>query len=452
MAKITDRSSLNVGTELLIDEVARTFELSETGAGNNLTATDGVTIQALYSKLVDLWATSTYQDSPFPMNALDALSGQYQIGIDAGGNSNGWAPLNDFTRQVMRDGGWEEYNDAGTLLRVYAGVVGLGSISGGSQPYYQITSTSAPVDFTFTDQVNEGIQVFGNADNGSFDNRTFFKGFVREQGKIFADSVLADTGKTDTGAFIVNLLLSNQDDLKITETDANIATNAPYTGINVEYFATSQNRLVGGTNYPYQVIIEGNGATLEEIYEKIQYLLRQNSDIDNGTGGVIGQTADALLAFVGETLVTATGVYVDNIQQADSNRIEFTDENGIVRTNPFTAAGVLNFNDIMVGAESSYRLMYTSPAGADNNYGESGAITVQDSSGSDITGVITSGSIGFDFDYDGDSFGGTAGTDKGVTLIGIRPNASKFAVATGTLTRSKALTLSLVAERDRAYI
>jgi hypothetical protein len=210
--------------------------------------------------------------------------------------------------------------------------------------------------------------------------------------------------------------------------------------------------LVGGTNYPYQVIIEGNGATLEEIYEKIQYLLRQNSDIDNGTGSVNGQTADALLAFVGETLVTATGVYVDNIQQADSNRIEFTDENGIVRTNPFTAAGVLNFNDIMVGAESSYRLMYTSPAGVDNNYGESGAITVQDSSGSDITGVITSGSIGFDFDYDGDSFGGTAGTDKGVTLIGIRPNASKFAVATGTLTRSKALTLSLVAERDRAYI
>jgi len=451
MAKITDRSSLIVGAELLIDEAARTFELTEAGT-SALVATDGVTIQALYSKFVDLWATSTYQDSPFPMNALDALSGQYQIGIDAGGNANGWKPLNDFTRQVMRDGGWEEYNDAGTLLRVYAGVVGLGSISDGSQPYYQITPSSAPVDFTFTDQVNEGIQVFGNADNGDFDSRTFFKGFVREKGKIFADSVLADTGKTDTGAFIVNLLLSNQDDLKITETDANIATNAPYTGINVEYFATDQDRLVGSTNYPYRVIIEGNGATLEQIYEKIQYLLRQNSDIDNGAGTVIGQTADALLAFVGETLETATGVYVDNIQQADSNRIEFTDQNGIVRTNPFTAAGTLNFNDIMVGSGSSYRLMYTSPAGTGNNYGEAGAITVDDADGSPITGEIASGTIGFDFDYDGDAAGGTAGTDKAVTLIGIRPNASKFAVATGTLTRSKALTLSLVAEADRAYI
>ena len=451
MAKITDRASLTVGAELLIDEAARTFELTEAGT-SALVATDGVTIQALYSKFVDLWATDTYQDSPFPMNAIDALSGQYQVGIDAGGNANGWAPLNDFTRQALRDGGWEEYDTAGTLLRVYAGVVGLGSISNGAQPYYQITSSSAPVDFTFTDQANEGIQVFGNIDNGDFDSRTFFKGFVREQGKIFADSVLADTGKTDTGAFIVNLLLSNQDDLKITESDATIAADAPYTGITVEYFGTDQNRLVGGTNYPYRIIIDGNNATLEQIYEKIQYLLRQNSDIDDGAGTVIGQTANALLGFVGETLVTELGVYVDNIQQVDSNRIEFTDQNGVVRTNPFTAAGTLNFNAIMVGAGSSFRLMYSAPAGAGNDYGEAGAITVQDASGTDITGTISAGTIGFDFDYDGDAAGGTAATDKAVTLIGIRPNASKFAVATGTLTRSKALTFSLVAEADRAYI
>jgi hypothetical protein len=96
--------------------------------------------------------------------------------------------------------------------------------------------------------------------------------------------------------------------------------------------------------------------------------------------------------------------------------------------------------------------MYTSPPGTGNNYGEAGAITVNDADGSPITGEIASGTIGFDFDYDGDAAGGTAGTDKAVTLIGIRPNASKFAVATGTLTRSKALTLSLVAEADRAYI
>ena len=71
--------------------------------------------------------------------------------------------------------------------------------------------------------------------------------------------------------------------------------------------------------------------------------------------------------------------------------------------------------------------------------------------GTDITGTISSSSIAFDFDYDNSTAGGTAGTDKAVTLIGIRPGSGKFAVATGTLSRSKSITLSLVAEQDRVY-
>jgi hypothetical protein len=262
--------------------------------------------------------------------------------------------------------------------------------------------------------------------------------------------VLADTGKTATGAYIVNMLLSNEDDLKIQAADGAM-TGAPYNGITVTYYGSDQNRLIGGVNYPFRIIIAGNGATLEQIYTKIQYLLRQNSDIDAGAGTVIGKTAAAMLEFVGDTLQTKQGVYIDNIQSADSNRIIFKDQNGVDRTNPFTSAGTMSFNSVMVGAGSSYRLFYTSPAGAGNDYGEAGAITVNDATGTPITGTISSGSISFTFDYDGDTAGGTAGTDKAVTLIGIRPNSSKFAAGTGTLTRSKSIVLSLVAEADRAY-
>lgn len=450
MAKITSRSLINVGTELIIDEPNRTFQLVEAG---NLVAKDGVTFQALYSKFVDLWATVTYQDSPFPFNALDALSGQYLIGIDAGGNANGWKPLNDTTRQMIRDGGWEEYSSAGVLQRVYTGIVGLGSLSLGSQPYYIKAPTDAPANFTFNDQANEGIQVYGDVANGNFDKRTYFKAFVREQGKRFSDSVLADTGKTATGAYIVNMLLSNEDDLKITDLDAEM-TNAPYDNITVSYYSVAQQRSIGGVNYNFSVVIDGNGATLEQIYTKMQYLLRQNSDINaSGTAGaVIGQTAALLCGFIGDTLETTTGVYVDNIQNADSNRIKFKDDAGTFRENPFESAGKMSFNAVMVGAGSSYRLMYTTGPGAGDDYGEAGAITVNDASGTPITGTITSGAIDFTFDYDNDTAGGTAGTDKGVTLIGIRPNSSKFAVAAGTLTKSKGIVLSLVAEADRAYL
>lgn len=215
----------------------------------------------------------------------------------------------------------------------------------------------------------------------------------------------------------------------------------------MSYYSTNQNRLIGGANYPFRIIVDGNGATLEQIYTKIQYMLRQNSDINTAgdAGSVTGKTAASLLSFVGDTLVTSTGVYIDDIQSADSNRIEFYDQNGVKRTNPYTAAGALSFNAALVGAGSSYRLFFSA------DYGTASAVTVKNASGVDIAGIISASPIPFDFDYDGDTLGGTAGTDKAVTLIGIKPGSGKFAVATGTLTRSKAISLSLVGEADRAY-
>lgn len=447
MAKINSRAQINVGTELIIDEPNRTYELLQAG---NLIAKDGVTYQALYSKFVDLWSTQEYQDSPFPMNALDALSGQYQVGIDAGGNANGWKPKNQSTRDMLRDGGSDEYNSDGDLIRINTGIVGLGSINTGAQGYYQLEPNGAPIDFTFTDMPNIGVQVFGDITNGNFDKRTFFKSFVREQGKKYSSSVLADTGATGTGSFKVNMLLSNEDDLKITDLDSEMG-NAPYDGVNVTYHTTNQSRTIGGVAYQYNIIVDGNDASLEEIYTKLQYLLRQSTDIDESGGGVIGKTTELLAGFVGETLQTTTGVFIDNILDADSNRIKFKDVTGVDRENPFESAGTLEFNPIMVQANSSYRLMYTNASG-DDDYGSSGAITVNDAAGIPITGEITSGAISFSYDYDNDASGGlAAGTDKSVTLIGIAPNFSKFAVAEGTLEKSKTMKFGLVAEVDRAY-
>lgn len=449
MAKITSKASLNVGTELVIDETAKTIQLVAAG---NLVAKDGVTLQALYSKLVDLWATAGYQDSPFPMYAIDALSGQFQIGTD-GATYSGWTWLDDTTRNMLRDGGWSEYSAAGALQAQYAGFIGLGSINSGAQPYYQLAATDAPINFPFADQFNVGVKVFGDATHGNFDKRTYARTFCREYGKKYASSVLADTGSTATGANKQNFLIANSDDLKILAADGAM-TGAPYNGITVSYYTANQSRSIGGSSYNFKIIIEGNGATLEQIYTKVQYLLRQATDINaSGTAGSkIGKIQSDLLTFVGDTLVTANSVYIDNIQAADSNRIEFYDDGGTKRTNPYTAAGTITFNAPLIGAGSSYRLMYTAPPGAGNDFGEAGAITVNDASGTPITGTISAGSVAFTFDYDGNVQGGfTAGTDRPVTLIGIRPGAGKYVAATGTLTRSKTIALSLVAEQDRVY-
>jgi len=93
--KITDPDDLIVSSSLVnlgvdgniwLDTSAKTFK---TAAYGNLVAKDGVTGNAIWAKFIDLWTTTTYQPYPFPMNVLDAKSGQYIFGQDPGGSYNG---------------------------------------------------------------------------------------------------------------------------------------------------------------------------------------------------------------------------------------------------------------------------------------------------------------------------------------------------------------------------
>ena len=456
MAKISSKSGLVVDTNLIINEPAKTIQFLAAGG---LVFKDGVTWQALYSKLVDLWATSTYQDSEFPCYAIDALSGQFQIGTD-GSTFSGWTFADDTTRNALRDGGWSEFNDAGVEVAQYCGFVGLGGITPATtvQPYYHLGTTDAPVNFPFTDQFNVGIKV---KDNASLDKRTYAKAFVREYGKKFKSSILADTGSTATGAFKQNFLVSNEDDLKITgllgavqATADSAMSGAPYSGITVAYNTAAVSRTIAGVARDFKIIIEGNGGTLEQIYAKVQYMLRQGTDINTGgtAGSKVGKIQDELLKFVGDTLVTSQSVFIDDVLSADSNRVEFYDDTNTLRKNNYTSSGSLEFNGVLVGAGSSYRLMFSAPAGAGNDYGEAGAVTVNNAAGTPITGTISSGVIAFDFDWNGNTQAGySVETERPVTLIAIRPGYGKFAAGTGTITQSKTIKISATAEADRVY-
>lgn len=465
MAKIIDPDSLVVSSSLgnlgvdgniWLDTTAKTFK---TAAYGDLVAKDGFTGNALWAKLVDLWTTQAYQSFPFPMNVLDAKSGQYIFGQDPGGTYNGWKPADDTTRQMIRDAGWSEYSAGGVLNRRYVGIVSLGECSAGAQLYYQRANGGTAYDFTFTDEVNEGIQIYGDADNGNFDNQTYFKGYVREQGKKYKDSVLADTGQTATGAYIVNLLLSNEDDLKITDADGEM-TNAPYANIGLEYFGSDQNKTIGGSNYPFRIIIDNTtaNATLEQIYTKMQYLLRQSTDIDDGAGNVIGKTANQLCYFIGDTLYTTQGVFIDGVIPADLNRVVFLDQNSATREYPYASAGVLNFNAALTaGGTGYYRMYITNSVVGSDDYGTATAITVDDKDGADITGAISSGTIAFTFAYDTNTQGGRSiftspGGDVPVTVVAGNAGSAKPVVATGTITRSKSISITLTAETDRAYL
>jgi hypothetical protein len=449
----TTAGNLGVNGNIWLDTSLKTFSLAPFG---DLVAKDGVTGNAIWAKFVDLWTTAAYQPFPFPMNVLDAKSGQYIFGQDPGGTYNGWKPLNDTTRQMIRDAGWSEYASNGDLLKQFVGIVSLGNVSTDAQLYYQKSVGGAAFDFTFTDEVNEGILVF---EKDVSNTRTFFKGYVREYGMKYKDSILDDTGQTATGAYIVNLLLSNEDDLKITDNDVTVAASLPYTAIGLEYFGSDQSGYDIGV-FPFRVVIDNTtaNATLEEIYTKMQYNLRQDTDIDDGTGTVIGKTANSLCYFVGDTLYTTQGVFIDGVIEADLNRVVFLDQNGDERIYPYAASGNLNFNSALTsGGTGYYRMYITNSVTGNDDYGTANAITVNDKEGTPITGTISGAVMPFSFAYDSNIQGGRSvftspAGDVPVTVIAGNAGSAKPVVATGVITKSKSISITLTAETDRAYI
>jgi hypothetical protein len=435
MAKITDPDNLNQGTEVTIDTTGKTIALSVAG---NL-STDGVELQTLYSFLKEEWKNdSALIKFNFPMEAITPEQFEF---------INGWTLLNTSTINLIRDGGFAVRNTSGNVEEEYIGFVTLGSVGATDQIYYQQVTDGSPTNVVLTGPSNQCIKVFGDASNGNFDYRTFFKCFVREEAKSFAQSDLNAIGTTSVTYQVYRFPLSNATDLSITHTDTEVQAS-PYLNIDVTYHATPQTRTIGGVSYNFDVIIEGDNKSKEQIYEKIQYVLRQNSDIDEGTGTVIGQTTTKLLTFVGDTLVTSNGIFIDNFASTDTNAIDFYDNAGTVRRFPFVAAGVISFNSNLVNdSDAVYRMFFT------NNFGTSSALLVDDNSSVDISGDVGGqSSVSFTFDYDNNVQGGRSlGTDADVTIVAIGLSTGQYVVATSTITRSNANSISLVSALERNY-
>lgn len=206
-------------------------------------------------------------------------------------------------------------------------------------------------------------------------------------------------------------------------------------------------------------------ATLQEIYEKIQYQLRQNSDIDATDQSVTGKTADLLAEFVGSTLKLGTfaptnpngggsGVIIEGFRISDTNDLVFTDNGAVERSFPFVASLTVSFGaNLIADASAKYWVYFTTLPGAGNDFGESGAVIVDDNDGVDMAGdVSAASSVTLSFNYDGNSQGGrTPGTDATITVVALGLATGQYVRATGTIGRSTSNSVSLTASLERNY-
>lgn len=512
---------------------------------------DGVTMLALHSFIKEEWkADQLLIDSgAFPMVGISFAAGQWEFGEDPSGNNSDWrlkvdAPSLTDSVRLIRNAGWNEKDNTGTVLKKFFNVTTLGGFEddandqalyffgndyatdntqsyafagpvnepvqyyeligdlSGDTPSFASTATITRASGSFiTDGFVVGgqVEVIGSTSNDgvyeltgvsatnltvsgtpltveawgasqiAYDQSNAFTTILRirdgdPNGKTFSAATLPDAGETAISSKVIKFPLSNATDLDISETDANIGSNSPYTEIRLRYLDATYNREVDSvTKRDFGIIVdvgtysEANGAsasstlftsanlslgagealadyaggsliihegtdqgthtisgtpvdnagTLEitltgaltatesnlsftmeratpltatrnEIYEKIQYLLRQSTDIDSTDGTVIGLMTGGLARFVGPDITFGlgntnpngggTGVIVEGFDANDTNNMFFVDNTGATRNFPFVAAGTLNFNSNLVGDSDPEYWMYfrytarTSPA------------------------------------------------------------------------------------------
>jgi len=230
--------------------------------------------------------------------------------------------------------------------------------------------------------------------------------------RTFAQSDLAAAGESVLSNRLFTFGLANSQDLDITSSDATITGSSPWNAMSITYYATPQAQgdgggggdglLVGGP-YNFGIIVDGNNGTNTQVYEFVQYQLRQATDIDADADTAIGKTMDGLMRFVGPTLEVGSvdgglsfpsnpdgggsGVYIINLNSASANDTVYFDNLGTQRNAPLTVSVTLDFNQTLIDdTVAEYTLFFdftrtrnvtdliiTAGTGADGTFDSTGA-------------------------------------------------------------------------------
>lgn len=219
------------------------------------------------------------------------------------------------------------------------------------------------------------------------------------------------------------------------------------------------------TDETYNVDVNDSAgvATPNEIYEKVQYLLRTPSptDIDTGAGTVIGDTQPALMSFVGDTLVGEPGTYISNLNTGFLNSVTFYESGDTSKANPinypFIASGVINFGSNAGSGDFKYWMFYNTGSldlgTADDEYGGPDATLVKDRDGVDITGTYSGSAVSWTFKYTQETAGGlrTADNDAPVIVVGLGLDGGQFISVGSTITKSTGQSILLAPANERNY-
>ena len=279
-----------------------------------------------------------------------------------------------------------------------------------------------PVDFAKAGQIDEAVLVY---ENGVSDTRAYEGVSVRTFGNNFdRKETTTDLGIAELGGYSTGFALNESAHLTTGNYAlANVyggAQIAPWTGMTLEKLAVAQvetgfNEADGNFTW---VLNNTASGSLDECVAFLDALSQVDADIDNGAITVtFGKRVSTWYSYnatgqvVTRSGADSLGLFLEQIPTADEQRVVFTDDASGLKTRPFSVS-----IDANVGATAKADVNAWYHSFFATAYNTAGAITVLDSSAAAIKGLASeadaSNIVSDAFDYDGDTVGGTAGTDK----------------------------------------
>jgi len=303
-------------------------------------------------------------------------------------------------------------------------------------------------------------EVLSLAATGNLTFASATQNITRASGSWTGDGVTAGTiltfASTTSNNISFTVASAGTTTVQVVSSDVSRITDEVATGASTTA-ADGFKRAISGVTYGFNWKLTGNSAALVDCYQFIQHQLRQSGDIDWGAGTSRGDVTDLLLSFATPTGTTAN-LYIDNISADDTNNITYVDATGQSRLEPYVASLTISHNtNLQNDASAKVRMFFTNDDAGDNtgrDFGTKDAITVNDADGVPIAyAVAAQASKQFTYDYDGNTQrgGASAGTDAPVTIVAIGLATAQYVITTGTISRAKGLTFSLVSPLERNY-
>jgi hypothetical protein len=337
--------------QIAVPTLNNTWTINTTG--QTITMTSGPTLpfsaysaidtaQDLYEFVMNTFAATSFMQFPVPLESVTRTQYNFINGYTFGAKDN--------DHKFIYGG---SYSDAASNLE-WSNVKTIGTVETGTGIY--VVQGVEASDTALTSWWPDGnIDVLVKVKDGTFiqstdDTATNVDGavwlFAREYGDLY-DHFFVDLSE---GGQAVAALSTNAD----LNNDTASGTVAAYTDVTTTFGSTSQDIGDGNGNQPYNVIVNCNGRTLKEVYERTKYITSFDfSQTVNGDDGFEYRNADEANfsnsdnkqapfgTFAGGRFFGARGVFLTNIASSDITKYELIDSNGVARFPPLQVAFAL---------------------------------------------------------------------------------------------------------------